>query len=427
MLTENARGSKPTAALHFGYADGLRALAVFYVFTYHMMVVAPVWAHHLDLQVLIIAFDPVDMFFILSGFLLAGPFIKSYLKDGRDFPLVSGYVIARALRALPMYVIGIILISIYLCIVHRPPSVWDFVSHLLFLEGFDPKTTQTISGPLWTFAVDIQFYVTMPFLFWYLYKFTRRVPAEKRVGILFATLGAIALVSVLWRYLAFVLLSPMTWEQEIVYVHQLPGTAYVLAIGMGTRAFLETATPAVRAWIGRWSWALIAGCIAIRPLNIIIDTHFEQTGALMFHGFHLGSLILALLDFQASLVGVTILVALACAPTNPITRLLSSRPFALASEISFGFYIYHLTVVTAIAGPHPQPSWPMFFKTGALSLLILLPTCYLFFRFVESPFLRIKSTVKRTKAPAAAEWSDVQRAGATVVDTHAFPNATEQA
>jgi peptidoglycan/LPS O-acetylase OafA/YrhL len=396
-------------------------------FLYHLMIVAPEWKHHLDLQVFIIAFDPVDMFFILSGFLLSGPFIKSYLKDGRDFPLVSGYITARALRALPMYLLGIVAISLYLCLVHRPPGLWDFISHLFFLEGFDPATTQTISGPLWTFAVDIQFYVVLPVFFWFLYKYTRRVPAEKRVAILFATLAAIAALSVLWRYLAFVLFSPMTWEQEIVYVHQLPGTAYVIAIGMATRAFLETATPAMRAWIGKRSWLLIALCIAVRPINVIIDTHFEQTGALMFHGFHLGALILALLDFQASIVGVTLLLALACSLENPITRLLSSRPFAMASEISFGFYIYHLTVVTAIVGAHPQASWPNFFKTAALSLAILLPLCYLLFRFVESPFLRIKSTVKRSKSTGPGDLSDVVKAGATVVDTRTFPGASETA
>ncbi len=425
-LTAAESPPKKAAALHFGYADGLRALAVSYVFIYHMMITAPELGHHVRLADLVIAFDPVVMFFILSGFLLSGPFLKSYLRDGSEFPLISGYALARLLRAFPLYYVGIVTISLYLWFIHTPATWWDFISHAIFLSNFNPATAQTISGPLWTLGVDIQFYIALPIVAWFFYKYTRAVPKAKRIAILFYSLGLLCVACILYRYYILTVVRPATWEQEIVWLHQLPGSAYVLAAGIGVRAFLETTNAAVRQRLATWAWPILIASVCFRPIGWAFDVHWDQILGLKLGAVPVGLALASVQDLISSVACVMVILVFAASPSNPLARLLSSRAFAVASQISFGFYIYHLTVITAFVGPNPHPSWPFFLKSTALSLAILLPMCYLLYTFIENPFLKIKSTVKRSKGPHVTDWSDVQKAGATVVDALHFPGTSEQ-
>lgn len=420
-------GATKVAALHFGYADGLRALAVIYVFIYHMgYAAAPPFGHSVRIADVLMAFNPVDMFFILSGFLLAGPFLRSYLHDGRDFPLVSGYAAARAYRCFPVYYVGLTIISLYLWFAHQPPTVWDVVSHALFIEDFSPSTAQTLSGPLWTLAVDVQFYIALPILFWFLYKYTRAQSRQRRIAILCWTLAAMTVASVAYRYIVQVTVDPETWEQQIVYLHQLPGMSCVLAAGIGARAFLETATAELRRRLLGSPWLLIAGALALHPIDWAFDVHYDRMMALRIGKFGIGTALFSISDFIAAIACVLVVLALAGSPANPISRLLSSRFFAFASTLSFAFYIFHETVLQAFTGRTPHPSWTLFAVSTALSLAVLVPLCYLEYRFVETPFLKIKSTLKRSKQVHVPDLSDVRRMGATVVDASLFPGTSEQ-
>jgi peptidoglycan/LPS O-acetylase OafA/YrhL len=420
--------AKPSVALYFAYADGLRALGVLYVFGYHLMfVTAPELPHHVQIADLLIAFDPVVMFFILSSYLLAGPYIKAYLRDGSDFPLTSGYAAARALRAFPPYYTGIVLIGIYLWAVHTPATWWDFVSHAIFVEGFSPATAQTLSGPLWTLAVDLQFYIVLPMLFWVLFSRTRTLPYPRRVAVLFWTLGAIALASIAYRWAAMAIVKPVTWEEEIVWLHQLPGSTAVLAMGMAARALLEVSTPATRAWMSRNTWTMIAGALALRPFGWLYEVHYDQLKALHAGPVHFGNFLVAMQDPISAVAAIAILLALVAGSHNPISRVLATRPVAFASSISLGIYMYHMTVITTLVGPHPVPSWPLFFKTLFLSTAILVPLCWFMHRFVEVPFLSIKANLKRAKSTHVVDLADVEKAGATLVDPRLFPATSEQA
>ncbi len=419
-------GPTKHAALHFGYADGLRALAVIYVFIYHEMIAAPELGHGVRLADLLMAFNPVDMFFVLSGFLLSGPFLKSYFHDGRDFPLVGGYALARALRALPVYYVGLAIISAYLWFTHVPPSLWDVVSHVLFLHDFFSGTTQSISGPLWTLAVDIQFYIVLPIVAWYFFKYTRTSTRGKRIVLLFTALGAITVACIVYRYLVMLLVNPSSYEQQIVYLHQLPGAACIFAAGIAVRALLEAATPGVRLRLADSSWLLLLGVIAFHPLDWALDAHYDQMLQLKLGTFGLGPALVAVGDPLGALACAMVILALA-GTANPIARLLSGRLFVFASSISFTFYVYHMTVIFAFAGRQPHPSWSLFIKSAALSLAVLVPLSYVLYLLVEKPFLELKSTVRRSKRTHLTDWSDVQKAGATIVDARLFPGTSEQA
>jgi peptidoglycan/LPS O-acetylase OafA/YrhL len=418
---------KKVAALHFGYADGLRALAVLYVFVYHTMIVAPSFGHSIRLCDLVLVFQPVDMFFILSAFLLSGPFIRSYLHDGRDFPLIGGYALARIYRCFPVYYVGITTITLFLCLVHTPPTVWDVVTHALFIEDFFPATTQSLSGPLWTLAVDVQFYIALPILFWYLYKATRSKTYAQRVPILYWTLAALTVACVVYRYVVQVTVTPNSWEAQIVWLHQLPGMTCVLTTGTAARAFLETASTKLRERVVSPFWWLIGGAFLIHIPDWAYDAHYDLMLGLHVGSFNIGAPLFAMNDLIDAVGCVMVVLALAGSPANPVSRVLSGQFFARASTLSFAFYIFHETVLRAIVGQKPQPSWPLFFGSFALTFAILIPICILEYRFVETPFLKIKSTVKRSKQTHVPDWSDVQKMGAKVVDARLFPGTSEQA
>ncbi len=415
------------AALHFGYADGLRAVAVAYVFLYHLVFVTPELGHHVRVADLLMAFDPVVMFFILSGFLLSGPYLKAYLRDGTDFPLTSGYAIARSLRTFPPYYVAIVTISLYLWFIHQPPTVLDFVSHALFFSNFSAATSQTLAGPLWTLGVDIQIYIALPIVAWCFFATTRRMAVDRRIVLLFSALGLVCVGCIAYRYYVLTVIKPVTWEEQIVYLHQLPGSAYIVAAGIGIRAFLETMTADLRKRLAGSFWLILGSAVCFfRPVAWAFDVHYDQILNVRIGSLEIGKAFASLEDLIAAVACDMVFLALAVAPTNPLTRLLSGRVFAFASAMSFSFYLYHMTVIDAFAGTHPHPSWTLCFRVTLLSLAVLLPICYVIYTFVETPFLKIKARLKRSKRPHVVDWSDVEKAGASVVDAQLFPGTSER-
>lgn len=186
--------------------DGLRALAMLMVFTYHVWENAESPRHlihilglNIDLFGLFYQFPSgVDMFMVLSGFCLFLPICKRQSApvdwDWKE------YARRRVLRIVPTYYVAILFstllpyaLVVLLHLLHQKanwpkyPSALQIVTHFTFTHTLFAETWGGICGAFWSLGLEAQFYLVFPLVIWAYTKYGIRVT------------GAMVLASVIYR------------------------------------------------------------------------------------------------------------------------------------------------------------------------------------------------------------------------------------
>jgi peptidoglycan/LPS O-acetylase OafA/YrhL len=145
---------------YFRSLDGLRGLAILMVICHHFGV-----NYYLHGSGVFIESDTgVQIFFVLSGFLITTLLIKEKLKTG-DISLKHFYI-RRLLRILPVaYLFLIVLIILNTCL-HLQIQLIDFIASFLFFKNLSLRN-EPYTAHLWSLAAEEQFYIVFPFLLSY--------------------------------------------------------------------------------------------------------------------------------------------------------------------------------------------------------------------------------------------------------------------
>ncbi len=135
-------------------------------------------------------YNGVDLFFVLSGFLIGGQIIEENLQGGFDF---KRFYIKRILRIFPPYYFAIIAYVVISTILLRRFILADWAVqkdvffHLVYLQNyFHPKI---YGGIYWTLAVEEHFYIIIPLL---LYIFIRYLGKHLLPVLVFLILAGIS-------------------------------------------------------------------------------------------------------------------------------------------------------------------------------------------------------------------------------------------
>ncbi len=352
--------------------EGLRAVAVVLVLLYHAGVPGFVGG-----------FVGVDVFFVISGFLITGLIVREIGETGR-ISLTSFYA-RRARRLLPAAFVVVLVTVAASALVLPPLRVPDvaadgaaaalYVSNVRFAaQATDYLQAELDPSPLlhfWSLGVEEQFYLFWPALLLVVSRFIRR-PA-----FLAAVVAAVAAVSFglsLWLTdanapLAFFLLPPRAWELA------LGGLVF---LGAGRLAGLPRSIAAV---------AGLVGLAAIVAASILID------GSMPFPG-----LVAILPTAGAALV----IAAGVRQPLRGPSLVLASGPARWIGRISYSLYLWHWPILVlpaaALGEELPPPA-----RIGLA--LAAVPIAALSQRFVEDPFRRgrlIGSVPRRSLVLAGA-------------------------
>jgi len=173
--------------------DGLRGLAILLVLLWHAVFdqYSPSPVIHKLLVIGKLSWSGVDLFFVLSGFLIGG-----ILLDAKDSPsYYKTFYLRRAFRILPLY---LVLLGIYFVIRPTLLGAWmrfqvtevPALSLFTFTQNFWmalPKYFGGGIGATWSLAIEEQFYLLMPFL----------VRKLRRTQLIFVLLAAVILAPVL--------------------------------------------------------------------------------------------------------------------------------------------------------------------------------------------------------------------------------------
>ena len=143
--------------------DAIRGIAILQVLAWHYLV--PSLNHHATPLSLLLAaslnlsWTGVDLFFVLSGFLIGG-----ILIDNRNATNMFGVFYARrVLRIVPLYVLAIALFQMF----GSPDSIWPyltFTQNMVWAAAGHWGPTWT--GVTWSLAVEEQFYLILPLIVW---------------------------------------------------------------------------------------------------------------------------------------------------------------------------------------------------------------------------------------------------------------------
>lgn len=336
--------------------DGLRAIAVLAVVLFHAGLGVPG------------GFVGVDVFFVISGFLITSLIVKD-LQAGK-FSLAAFWE-RRARRIIPaasVLVIAVLVAGWFLLLPSDYAALGKsagmhalFASNLHFWRSTNYFASSADEQPLlhtWSLAVEEQFYVVVPFLLLFLFRY----PLFRRRGPLL-----VLLIS-----------------------------AFVISLALS--AFLLPRAPAATFYLlPTRAWELLAGSIvALLPAVSLSRLWRELFGGLAF------TAILApcfLYTKETAFPGLAALPPClgAClfiwassesgqaagAATNRVASLLSSKPFVFIGLISYSLYLWHWPLFAFSSYWALEPlSWGyrVWMVVGALLLAVLS------WRYVETPF-----------------------------------------
>ena len=347
--------------------DGLRALAVVSVIAYHVYPKAAPGG-----------WFGVDIFFVISGFLITSLLLAQYRGNRGRIDLVD-FWLARARRLLPaLFVVlaAVLVAATFLTLPGRRGSVAGdvlatifYVANWRFVLGDEAYFGQVASpSPLrhaWSLAVEEQFYIVYPLLLVALLALLRR-----RATLTWVLAGLAAASALLMAVLHHPGLDPSrVYYGTDTRAHQLlVGAAVGAFVSGGPGSVSRDLVRTVDLWCRR---------LAMPALLVVVSAFWWADRA--------QSAILEGLAVPLSLLITVVLVA-ATSPASSITqRVLSLEPLRRIGMISYGLYLWHWPIVVFLNDqvlPVPTPA------RVAVQVLLTVLLSWLSYRFVERPVRR---------------------------------------
>lgn len=388
----------PSPAPHADYRpdiDGLRTIAV-----------ASVVTHHAFPQLLPGGFVGVDIFFVISGYLISTIILRS-LASGR-FTFADFYV-RRIKRIFPALLLVLattavmgwqrLIPSDYAELGKHLLGGAAFVSNFLFWQEAGYFDAESLSKPLlhlWSLAIEEQFYLLWPLGLYLLHRW--RLPAMRGIA-------AILLLSFLVN-LALVVDHPVAaFYNPAARVWELMLGALLAAIHLhpaGWRGlFQRRPDPATTAGAPAQGapWMAWAGALLLALALALLNPQSTFPGAW------------ALLPT----VGTALLIA--AGPGTWPNRFLALKPMVWIGLISYPLYLWHWPLLTfAHLRESGAPPWPE--QLGWVGLSVLL--AWLTYLLVEKP-VRFGRVGRRTMTAAlCAAMVGVAAAGTTIQQREGF-------
>ncbi len=342
---------------HVAPFDGLRAIAV-----------VAVLAHHAHIPRLSGGFLGVDLFFVLSGFLITALLVQE--RDGRGRIDFGRFYIRRGLRLFPALIASGVAVAIY-AVTWAPDSLrgdtlFGLPFALAYLTDYAAMFADRGLGMVnhtWSLAIEEQFYLVWPpIVAVLLAKVTRRAAV---VGSLVAIAVVVLARALVWR---------ATGNIDLVY-YPLHARADALLLGC-VGALVMTASPRrrVEELARRGGKVACGAAVALAAIALVATT----TSGWMYLG---GLTIVA----AAALV---VIAQLAGHQDSFVARILSWRPLTAIGALSYGLYLWHFPVYEAAKAHlgHLPFRYLVVIQVG-LSFV----AAGISYWVVERPFLRLKT------------------------------------
>ncbi len=372
---------------------GIRALAALWVLAHHLnaivgprIITVPIAGFDVDVTpFLTCGWVGVDLFFVLSGFLLTRQLLEAFEAAGAR-GAVPRFLLHRVLRVYPAYLaqIAILLGAAWIASGSPPPALRYLPLHLAMLQSATPAAESAINGVYWTLTAEFWFYLLLPFAV------AALAPAARRGSGALArralAVYAVAVAAMLaFRALVMAGSGPGTpWPTEWA-ARLLPATLDVFAAGMVAAVAARAIARGELAPGRHASGMLVAGGLAgVVGMLYVMHHHDRQywAGGAIFYVWH---------GITAMFVA---LVVLGTALDGRLSRVLFATGIArYLGETSYSLYLWHLPVALWVASRLPPGRDEAAYL--AVAIVAVLAASSLSYHAVERPVLRRRSRVER--------------------------------
>lgn len=359
------------SALDLGYVpalDGLRGIAILVVMAFN--------GHLLGMQG---GFVGVDIFFVLSGFL-----ITSILIQGRDRSSGMGlknFYFRRALRLLPA-LFALMLFCVVFALIFQPEKASNTLKGVLYTLFYVANWAQSPPmepgiGPLshaWSLSVEEQFYIVWPLVLLVLMRI-------KSKGVVLTILLSLITASVA--------ISVWLWQAQVPFLR--------MYFGSDTRAH-----------------ELLIGCVAA---ILLFWGAFQNTNRLKiaFHllsGISIVGILLSLFlirhntafvyngGFALVCIGTAALIIDIVVFPSKLSRSFEFAPLVWIGKISYGLYLWHYPIFEASRRLFDGRIPPILYQVIGVLTTILVATASYY--LLEKPFLRLRRRFATDETAAAS-------------------------
>lgn len=368
----NANGAYRISGRHVAPLDGIRGIAALLVVFHHCaQFIAPSSpALGLIQSCLDFGWIGVDLFFVLSGFLITG-----ILLDTRAAPnYFSSFYGRRVLRIFPLYyfaltaILFLALLAANGWLMQVLPVPADWKLYYLYIDNWWPLRQDVyrpnIIGHFWTLAVEEQFYLAWPMLVFLI--------SRRRLMGLTITLSLAALA--IRIYLCWVSDPPSRSVVENTF-------ARMDSLLLGAFCACVIREPAVLARIQ----AALLPIFGVGIVGAVAINATSSWASLFTVGFSL---------LAVAFSGLILHVAHVRSPASELQRILSAPILRAFGKYSYGIYVYHVPVVMFSAALLPglglAGNAPFGFALTALIVATSFMVARVSYELLESPFLRMK-------------------------------------
>ncbi len=343
--------------------QGLRALAVLAIVVFHTGLAVPG------------GFTGVDVFFVISGFVITGTLLKELDSPGQMS--VTGFYARRVKRLLPapaamITIVALVGILAAPAIAEHMAAIAGITSSLsaanlyfAFLPTgyFDPSTALNPLLHTWMLSVIVQLYLIAPVLLIGGWRLGRsRLGRGRSRELTFAIIAFLSLASFLLSIALSSgrLLNGASRDQRLAF-YSSPTRAWEFGAG----ALLVLATPLLARLSSRSARVLgIAGAVAVGVSAFSIhELGFSATVALL------------------PVAGSCLLLAAGIGSQVGVSRLLGLRPFVWLGDISFSLYLWHWPMIVFAKALYPyHPT-----RTAVVAVALSFLPAWLSYRYIENP------------------------------------------
>lgn len=358
--------------------DGLRGVAALSVLAFHcwlyarptpsMAMTSP--AGHLWVEGRL----GLVLFFVLSGFVLYGPWVRTARRRGPS-PDLRRYLARRAARILPAYYAALAGSIVLLWLAAgtpgvRLPPVGALPLFAVFAQNLDPHSVMTLDPPMWTLSIEVAFYLLLPVIGCVA---LRAGASRRNQALVPLTLVAVGLI---WN--ACLAASGALFPLDKL----LPSALPYFGAGMLAAVLLDAGHPIHRRRL------ILAGAGAV-----LIDVALHS-GVLPGSAGQLGLATIA--DLPAA-AGFAAIMAGAVASNGGF---LSSRPLVAAGAISYGVYLWNVPLLLTLRSAAVLPLSALAALPLVLGVTVGVAT--LSWLVIERPVLRWTQRAAAVRPPRAA-------------------------
>jgi peptidoglycan/LPS O-acetylase OafA/YrhL len=349
--------------------DGIRCFAVLAVMAFHM---GATYARGGSIG--------VDVFFVLSGFLITSLLVSERTRTGRVS--LGRFYVRRALRLLPALVLVVLAMLLWSAVATMTAQGRHDLYHgvaggLLYISNWqatDGLPLFALTNHLWSLSIEGQFYLVWPPVLLLLLRL--RIP---RLAVLLTVIGG-ALASAVLR---FVLRSTGSSVERVYYGTDTRMDALLIGCALGLAA--------AWGWLprgGRGALALQVGAL-VAVVWLAGEVAFSSwRSSWTYHG---GLVLVA--------VAAAVLVAdVVARPQDPLARVLALPPLVALGRISYGLYLWHWPVYMVLNSSRLDLDW---LPTQVIRVAVTVALATASYLLVEVRFQRLRYRFGARSAGAA--------------------------